>query len=194
MYWNTPHSTTGVSPAELFLNRRPRTQLDMLRPSARDQVFRRQIDQKKSHDRCCKAREFQVGQRVLVRNVRDGPKWVLGEVCGMTGPLSYEVSVGDQVWRRHVEQLLGQADHVYHPLECPDLAEIPEIPLSHESVPTEHGSKDSSVTSSSTQEPVTSENFSESISVSPPGSPATSTQSWGTSHSTTRYSLYSHST
>ena len=85
-----------------------------------------------------------------MRNVRDGPKWVLGEVYGKTGPLSYEVSVGYQVWRRHVEQLLGQADHVYHPLECPDLAEILEIPLSHESVPTEHGSKDSSVTSSST--------------------------------------------
>ena len=32
-YRNTPHSTTGVSPAELLLGRRPRTHLSLLIPS-----------------------------------------------------------------------------------------------------------------------------------------------------------------
>ena len=32
-YRNTPHTTTGVSPAELFLSRRPRTPLSLLQPS-----------------------------------------------------------------------------------------------------------------------------------------------------------------
>ena len=32
-YRNTPHSTTGVSPAELLLRRRPRTHLSLLIPS-----------------------------------------------------------------------------------------------------------------------------------------------------------------
>ena len=31
-YWSTPHSTTGVPPAELFLKRQLRTRLTLLKP------------------------------------------------------------------------------------------------------------------------------------------------------------------
>ena len=31
-YRTTPNSTTGQTPAEIFLNRRPKTRLDLLRP------------------------------------------------------------------------------------------------------------------------------------------------------------------
>ena len=37
-YRLTPHATTGVPPAELLLNRRPRSHLDFVVPSLRDQV------------------------------------------------------------------------------------------------------------------------------------------------------------
>ena len=41
-YRNTPHSTTGVSPAELLLGRKPRIHLSLLIPSTASQVARRQ--------------------------------------------------------------------------------------------------------------------------------------------------------
>ena len=41
-----------------------------------------------------------------VHNVREGPKWLPGTISDKTGPVSYEVTVNGQVWRRHAEQLL----------------------------------------------------------------------------------------
>ena len=41
-YRITPHSTTGVSPVELLMNRQLQTQLTHLRPSVRDRVYGRQ--------------------------------------------------------------------------------------------------------------------------------------------------------
>ncbi len=40
LFWYrlTPHSTTGVAPAELLLGRRPRSRLDLLKPSLADKV------------------------------------------------------------------------------------------------------------------------------------------------------------
>ena len=85
MYRNTPHSTTGVTPAEFFFNWRPRTHLDVMCPSSGEHVLLKQIDQKRFHDRHCRPREFLVRQAVWVRNVSDGPKWVAGEVFAKTG-------------------------------------------------------------------------------------------------------------
>ncbi len=36
--WSTPHATTGVSPAELFLKRKLRTRLDLIFPSLKNNV------------------------------------------------------------------------------------------------------------------------------------------------------------
>lgn len=44
---------------------------------------------------------------MLARNLREGSKWVTGTVVARTGPVSYRVQVGDQVWRRHTDQLLA---------------------------------------------------------------------------------------
>lgn len=70
-YRNTPHSTTGVTPAELLMKRPLRTRLDLLRPSLRNQVLTKQAKQKVHHDAHSKFREFETGQSVLVRNLRD---------------------------------------------------------------------------------------------------------------------------
>ena len=74
IYRNTPSSTTGVSPAQLFMKRSLCTRLDLLRPSIQKRVQERQADQKHYHDAHSKHCEFDIGQSVLVRNLRDGAK------------------------------------------------------------------------------------------------------------------------
>ena len=106
-YRSTLHSTTGVSPAELFLKRQLRTRLDLLRPSLESKVAAKQAEQKNYHDAHSKAREFVVGQTVLARNLKGEPKWLKGTIIEKTGPVSYKVQVGDRIWRRHVDQLLS---------------------------------------------------------------------------------------
>ncbi len=70
-YHNTPHSTTGVPPAEMFLKRKPRTHFDVMQPSIGDDVLLKQVEQKRGHDKHCRQHDFAVGQAVLVRNVRE---------------------------------------------------------------------------------------------------------------------------
>ena len=62
MYRNIPSSTTGVSPAELFMKRPLRTRLDLMRPSVREHVQRKQAEQKRWHDSRIRFRHFDVGQ------------------------------------------------------------------------------------------------------------------------------------
>jgi len=46
----TPHSTTGLSPAEMLLKRRVRTRLDVLYPEVNQKVEKSQQKQKLAHD------------------------------------------------------------------------------------------------------------------------------------------------
>ena len=57
-YRITPQSTTGLSPSELLLGRRPRTRLDLLRPNTAERVERKQEAQKNRHDRKSRIRTF----------------------------------------------------------------------------------------------------------------------------------------
>jgi transposase InsO family protein len=41
-YRNTPHATTGITPAELLMKRRSKTLLDLLCPNASDRVRQKQ--------------------------------------------------------------------------------------------------------------------------------------------------------
>ena len=45
-YRMTPHSTTGISPSELLLNRRPRSKLDLAIPNLTQKVRAKQLKQK----------------------------------------------------------------------------------------------------------------------------------------------------
>ena len=86
--------------------------LDLLRLSLSIRVLSRQADQKRLHDAHSKSREFEVGQSVLVRNLREGPKWLPGTIVEKTGPVSYRVEVSDQIWCRHADQLLDHGSVV----------------------------------------------------------------------------------
>ena len=60
-------------------------------------------EQKESHDKSSRYRSFQVGQAVLVRNVRPGAPWLVGVISQKLSPVTYEVEVGGLAWKRHVD-------------------------------------------------------------------------------------------
>ena len=105
-YRTTPNATTGVSPAELLFGRTLRTRLHLLRPDISTKVQEKQASQKQQHDKSAQERQLQVGQSVLVENSKSEPKWVLGTVLEKLGDISYRVQVGNQIWKRHIDQLL----------------------------------------------------------------------------------------
>ena len=57
-YCTTPHSATGVPPAELLMKGRLHTQLNQLVPSVADRVRNKQSQQKAAHDYHAKEREI----------------------------------------------------------------------------------------------------------------------------------------
>ena len=110
-YRTTPHSTTGMSPSQLFLGRSIRTRLDLLHPSVSSHVTDSQAKQKKCHDAHARSRDLCLGQRVYARNYRPGSKWVPGTLVARRGPLSFVVQVHDGIqWHRHVDQLVQSPD------------------------------------------------------------------------------------
>ena len=105
-YRLTPHSTTGVAPAELLMGRWPRSVLDLLKPDVADRVKNKQEAQKTYHDRTAKYREFRVGDAVFVRDFSDCKRWIPGVVSDKKGPSSYYMSVPDgRVLCHHVEHI-----------------------------------------------------------------------------------------
>nr|XP_055076377.1 uncharacterized protein K02A2.6-like [Misgurnus anguillicaudatus] len=122
-YRNTPHATTKESPAMLFLNRKLRTRLDLLKPSLAKTVSQSQDAQQLRRQKHSKFREFHTGESVLARDYRKGGKWMPGVVMSKTGPVSYMVNVGASgIWKRHVDQLLK------HGTESSENQMEPEVP------------------------------------------------------------------
>jgi hypothetical protein len=105
-YRNSPHSTTGETPAKLFLGRNLRTRLDLIKPDTQGRVNESRIKQSVTDTR--PMREFEVGQNVLARDYRptSKEKWVIGNVVSRDGTLMYSIDIGHGItWRRHVDQL-----------------------------------------------------------------------------------------
>jgi len=106
-YRITPHSTTGISPASLLMNRQPKSKLDLVLPNLNKRVTDWQNKQKQQHDKHAKDRSFDSGDPVLFKNFGGSPTWVRGKVVEVTGPVSYKVSLDrdGMVCRRHQDQL-----------------------------------------------------------------------------------------
>ena len=119
---NTPHTVTGVPPAELFLKRQPHIRFSNLLPSVEKQVNAQQAKQKLHHDRSrVKMRDFAASDSVSVRNMQGTyAKWLPGTVIRRLGPLTYLVKVGHRLRFVHIDHLL-QAHSVADPVldaEC----------------------------------------------------------------------------
>lgn len=107
-YRTTPHSTTGVTPAELLMGRRIRTRLDHLKPDLGRRVELNQSRQKFSHDAHAADRSVGEGDAVYIRNFTPGAKnkWLSGQVLSKTGPVSCRVELEDGgVCRRHQDHV-----------------------------------------------------------------------------------------
>ena len=80
-YRITPHSTTGIAPAELLMHRQLKPRLHLIRPDVGVKVVNEQIKQKTKHDRHAKVRTFQPGELVYALRYHGNiASWVLGSI------------------------------------------------------------------------------------------------------------------
>ena len=123
-YRSTAHSTTGVPPCKLLFQRDLRTRLSLLQPSCEKSVLDKQFQQKSAHDRRSRPRAWIAGDRVMVRNHRDGPDWMPATVIEVLGPITYLVETDSgQKWKRHADQIkdwLSPAPRVAQETEQPN--------------------------------------------------------------------------
>ena len=109
-YRITPQTSTGVSPAELLLGRKPRSRLDLAYPDISRKVHDSQWSQKQRHDLHVKERTMMKGAQVYARNFNQGPKWVPEILHESNGPIAFEVELEDgRMWRRHHDHLIQRA-------------------------------------------------------------------------------------
>ncbi len=92
-YRLTPHTTTGISPAELVMGRRLRSQLDQLQPDVGVRVRGNQERQKQGHDSLVKEQNLHPGEKVYTENFGKKPRWIPGVVEESQGPVSYTVEL-----------------------------------------------------------------------------------------------------
>ena len=140
-YRNTPHSTTGVSPAELLLGRRPRTLFDLMLPDLSVRVQDKQATQKHHRDQHSKPRQLQVGDAVYVRVVPTNDTWVPGTIAKIIGPMSYVITLEDgTAVRRHIDHLRSRSvapdstNTTTPPLDWTDFSSLPQT-TSHPPLP-----------------------------------------------------------
>ncbi|XP_060073916.1 uncharacterized protein K02A2.6-like [Ylistrum balloti] len=101
-YRTTPHTLTKVTPAELFMGRKLRTRLDIIRPNLKQSV------QLRNQQHVKKDRTMEVGDLVMVHDYRGQkrkPSWVRGLILQKLGPVTYTVQVGELQWKRHIDQM-----------------------------------------------------------------------------------------
>lgn len=101
-YRKTPHSVTGVSPAELLLKSQFRSRIDLVK---RDLHADREKNNTSAN---LPIRKFCVGDKVQIR-IYNNPqyKWVYGVVNDVKGLLHYEILVDGLKHIRHVNQILA---------------------------------------------------------------------------------------
>ena len=127
-YRTTPHSVTGVSPAELMVKRPLRTRLSLVKPDLAKLVETKQEKQKFYHDKTIKDRSFKLYDRVRVRNKRPNSflgKWIPGTIVIVCGPRNYIVKVGYSMRYVHTDHLIKAHDNVSGVVE-PEIV-VPEF-------------------------------------------------------------------
>ena len=137
-YRNTPHATTGQCPAQLFLNRQPRTRFSLLKPQPLSvHVQAQQEKQKLNHDkRAHEPQEFQEGEVVRVKNFPNSfPKYVKGQIVQKLGPYRYRVRIGARIRVVHLEQIRSTGELDIDSNDLPE-CEFRDVPLPHYVPPT----------------------------------------------------------
>lgn len=91
----------GKTPAELLMNRLPKTRFDLLRQKSMEMKQQVKIFQDNSDFKA----EFKPNQAVFVLNFGKGAKWLPGVVLKEISPRNFEVQVEDVIWERHCTQM-----------------------------------------------------------------------------------------
>ena len=112
-YHITPHSVTGLFPAELLINRKLKSNLRILKPY---------------HDTyhgCKKVRKFQFGEKL----------WIRSNIT-KTGPLSYKISYDGGEAKKHIDQLRKRSDEIeFHDIPLPNPESVTEETLITKNMP-----------------------------------------------------------
>lgn len=106
-YRSTPHSTTGVAPAELQLGRKIRTKLDLLMPSVENRVLDKQAKQRENYGGK-NYEKFRPGTKIRFRNYSvKGPRWGNGEIVKQIGEVMYQIKTENgEMIKRHKNQIV----------------------------------------------------------------------------------------
>lgn len=106
-YRTSKHATTGRCPHEILFKLTPKTIMHRIHPCTSDFVLGKQLDQQDRSVSSQSNKQFFVGDRVLARDYRssNSNKWILGTIVSRRAPLSFLVEVGQELWRRHADQL-----------------------------------------------------------------------------------------
>uniref|UniRef100_A0A7I4YVX2 RNA-directed DNA polymerase n=1 Tax=Haemonchus contortus TaxID=6289 RepID=A0A7I4YVX2_HAECO len=103
-----PSGPNHLSPAENFLGRRIRTELDLMMPSTEDSIGSRDTKMEDQFNRHqgAKPRHFDVDDAVYAKDYRQ-PKttWTPGIIARRLGNVMYLVRCGNSIWTRHANQL-----------------------------------------------------------------------------------------
>ena len=94
-YRTTPHTTTGVPPAERLMKRKLKTKLDLIVPNTASLVRQKQERQKQTHDHHAKHRDFEASDPVFIKDFSSPKSWQKGTVVQTTGPVSALVELPD---------------------------------------------------------------------------------------------------
>ncbi|WKY00905.1 hypothetical protein Q1695_015148 [Nippostrongylus brasiliensis] len=131
-----PSVPGGRSPAEVFLGRRLRSTLTMLKPN-KTEVRRHdeKMEEQFNLHHGARERTFEPGDPVWVRDYRDGhPKWTPGQILNKHGRCVYDITVQNQIWRRQANQLRKRKNRRDVPMVLDD---IPLLPCQQERRPTQ---------------------------------------------------------
>ena len=105
-YQNTPHSTTGLAPAEVLMGCKLKTHLDLMLPDIAARVANKQMGQRVHGNHSASDRSYAQGNRVYARNFRPGPRWLPGIVFASAGPQSLNIKLYNGIMvRRHLDHV-----------------------------------------------------------------------------------------
>lgn len=109
-YRNTPHTSTGHTPAEILLRRAPRTRLAMTKPSMKNRLKLKMMAGTEHSE----VRQFAKGETALLKDLRPGApkKWVAVTIVERHGPLVYTVDVDGRQRKAHLDHLARAANPV----------------------------------------------------------------------------------
>ena len=129
-YRNTPHTTIGVTPAELLLHRKPRSLLTILRLSTAERVRKKQIQQEINHDVHVWKRAIAVDDPVFIRNFHNtGQKWIPGIATDVRRQQIIFCELPDGcIIRRHINHVRIRSSQQYEQNEELDFDDLLQNP------------------------------------------------------------------